>query len=143
MPATVNAYELQVYQNGKWEFDSYFDDRDLVLSEAERIEGAGRYSGVRVLEEVYSEETNRTETRVIFSRLKKAPGSMPPRSSGPPLTVGAARGEGEMRSRYPRSRPQSAPHKGTSPLLLVAMAIGIVLLGIGAIIAIRQLAGVA
>jgi hypothetical protein len=136
----VNAYEIQVYQNGKWEFDSYFDDRDLVISEAERLDGAGRYSGVRVVEEIYSEETNKSETRVIFSRLKKAPAR---RAASPPLTVGAARGDPEVQPRYTGPRSAPAKRKGAHPMLLIAVALGIVLLGIGAIIVIRQLAGVA
>ena len=44
----MQAYEIQVYHNGRWEFDSYFNDRELVMSEAERMGGSGRYSGVRV-----------------------------------------------------------------------------------------------
>ena len=38
----MKTYELQVYQNGAWKFDSYFDQRDMVLSEAERIDQFGQ-----------------------------------------------------------------------------------------------------
>ncbi len=61
----MDTYELQVYQNGGWQFDSYYDDRDLVLSEAERIDAAGRYLGVRVREERFNEERESSSYKTI------------------------------------------------------------------------------
>jgi hypothetical protein len=137
----MQAYEIQVYQNGRWEFDSYFNDRDLVLSEAERIGVSGRYSGVRVLEETYNDDTNRSDCKVIFSRLAKtATGPMPDRRDRPHRT-GASIGYDESGRRYAGPRQAAQPRKSTNLLVLVAIAAGIVLVGIAAIIAIRQIAG--
>lgn len=135
----MQAYEIQVYQNGRWEFDSYFNDRDLVLSEAERIGFAGRYSGVRVLEETYNDETNKADCKVIFSRLSKVSG---PNSDWRERAQRSnSNGGGETERRYAGPRQAAQPRKPANLLALVAIASGIVLIGIAAIIAIRQIAG--
>jgi hypothetical protein len=141
MPQNMQAYEIQVYQNGRWEFDSYFNDRDLVLSEAERIGFSGRYSGVRVLEETYHDETNKADCKVIFSRLSKISG---PNSDWRERAQRSGPGHGgssDPERRYTGPRQAAQPRKPANLLALVAIASGIVLVGIAAIIAIRQIAG--
>lgn len=141
----MQAYEIQIYQNGRWEFDSYFNDRDLVLSEAERMGGSGRYSGVRVLEENYNDETNKTDCRVIFSRLAKNLGpnaNWRDRVQKTPAAGGADAGVEPGGRRYVGPRSVAGPRKRGNAFLLVAVAIGLVLAGIGVIIAIRNLAGI-
>ena len=142
---TMQAYEIQIYHNGRWEFDSYFNDRDLVLTEAERMGVSGRYSGVRVLEETYNDETNKSDCKVIFSRLAKNLGPNADwreraQRHGP---SGNADGAGEPARRYAGPRAAAQPRKRTNPLALIALTVGLVLAGIGIIIVIRQLAGVA
>src|SRR3546814_8948602 len=44
------------YRNGAWKIDSIFDDRELALMEAGRMDRGNRYSAVRVVEETRSEE---------------------------------------------------------------------------------------
>lgn len=62
----MRAFEIQVYNAGKWNIDSIFDDRELALHEAQRMDHSGRHVGVRVVEEVYDEEKDRTSSRTIF-----------------------------------------------------------------------------
>jgi hypothetical protein len=140
MPQNVQAYEIQIYQNGRWEFDSYFNDRDLVLSEAERIGFSGRYSGVRVLEEIYNDETNKADCKVIFSRLSRPSGPNADWRERAQRTGPAHNGD-EPQRRYTGPRQAARPRKPANLLALVAIASGIVLVGIAAIIAIRQIAG--
>jgi hypothetical protein len=129
------AFELQIYQNGQWQFDSYFDDKDSVVSEAERMNGSGRYAGVRVLQESYKENSNSCEYVVIFSRLGKDnsgnsnwrdqyQGAKPP----PRNAVGA---EPERR---PRPRQPAQPKKKTSLIPVIAICSVIVLIGVGAMV---------
>jgi hypothetical protein len=135
------AFELQIYQNGQWQFDSYFDDKDTVVSEAERMNASGRYSGVRVLEETYKEGSNACEYHVIFSRLGKDSGASNWRdryqSAG--STAKPADDEDVARRLKPKHRPQ--PRKKSSPIGLIAVASVIVLLGIAAVIGLRSIAG--
>jgi len=67
----MSSFELQTYKNGIWSIDSYYDDRDLAISEAERLDVSGRHAGVRVLLEDYHEPTNTSNYQVIYSRIKK------------------------------------------------------------------------
>ena len=34
----MKAFEIHTYQSGKWKIDSVFDDRDLAMFEAQRID---------------------------------------------------------------------------------------------------------
>jgi hypothetical protein len=66
----MKAFEIHTYQSGKWKIDSVFDDRDLAMFEASRMDESGRYSGVRVIEEIFVEQTQQTRTRTIFRGSK-------------------------------------------------------------------------
>lgn len=64
------VYEIHTYRDGAWKIDSIFDDRDLAVLEAHRMERTLRYSGVRVIEETYDQATDRTVTRTIYRSSK-------------------------------------------------------------------------
>lgn len=66
----MKAFEIHTFQGGKWKIDSVFDDRDLALFEAQRMDESSRYSGVRVIEEIYVESTQQTKTRTIYRGSK-------------------------------------------------------------------------
>lgn len=70
--SNMKAFEIHTYQSGKWKIDSVFDDRDLAMFEAQRMEESGRYTGIRVVEEVYVEATQETKTRTIYRGSKIA-----------------------------------------------------------------------
>ena len=64
----MSTFEIQVYKGGIWNVDSYFDDREIAMSEAERLNLSGRHAGVRVLQEDYDETTNEAKCRIVFSK---------------------------------------------------------------------------
>ncbi|MFM2129483.1 MAG: hypothetical protein RL477_1029 [Pseudomonadota bacterium] len=66
----LRVFEIHTYRNGSWKIDSVFDDRDLALMEADRIDRSNRYSAVRVVEETFDDETERGGTRTIFRSTK-------------------------------------------------------------------------
>lgn len=66
----MKAFEIHTFQSGKWKIDSVFDDRDLALFKAQRMDESGRYTGIRVIEEIYVESTQETKTRTIFRGSK-------------------------------------------------------------------------
>lgn len=70
--SNMKAFEIHTYQSGKWKIDSVFDDRDLAMFEAQRMDESGRYTGIRVVEEVYVEATQETKTRTIYRGSKVA-----------------------------------------------------------------------
>ena len=62
----MSTFEIQIYNSENWHVDSYFYDRDVTLSEAERLDESCRHSGVRVVEENYDESSDQTTTNTIF-----------------------------------------------------------------------------
>lgn len=68
----MKAFEIHTYQSGKWKIDSVFDDRDLAMFEAQRMDESGRYTSIRVVEEIYVESTQETKTRTIYRGSKIA-----------------------------------------------------------------------
>ena len=67
----MKAFEIYTFRDGRWKMDSVFDDRDLAIFDAQRMDSSKRFSGVRVIEETFDEDTNETKTRTIFSRTKE------------------------------------------------------------------------
>ncbi len=61
-------FELQVCQNGYWRRLETFEDRDAAMSASIKSEHSQRYSGVKVVREVYDDlaiETPRPEERRV------------------------------------------------------------------------------
>ena len=63
-------FEIHTFRDGTWKIDSVFDDKDLATYEAQRMEKGGRFSAVRVIQETYDEETQRTSTRTVYRSTK-------------------------------------------------------------------------
>lgn len=60
------SYEIQTFKDGVWKIDSVFNECELAMFEAKRIDGGRRYTGVRLIEEKYDETTDLTTTRTLF-----------------------------------------------------------------------------
>jgi hypothetical protein len=69
--SVLKVFEIHTFRSGVWKIDSVFDDRDLAIMEADRMDRSKRYSAVRVIEETFDEETDKGNTRTIF-RFTKA-----------------------------------------------------------------------
>lgn len=60
-------YEVQVMQRGKrWGIHTIFDDRSLALEEARRVNDAGRYPYIRVIEESFDERTGDNKSMTLY-----------------------------------------------------------------------------
>lgn len=138
----MSSFELQTYKAGKWEIDSYYDDRDLALSEAERVDATGRHSGVRVVEENYDETTNRSSYHVIFTKMKRIAGSgddWRAKAQRVSRRTGAA-GGGLAADTRPKARARSAPKRKTNLYLVVVLALVLLFGGIAAMIGLQEVA---
>ena len=134
----MRAFEIHTYQGGKWKIDSVFDDRDLAVFEAQRMEGSKRYLGVRVVEETFDEETQQTAVRTIYrgvtvesashaeqAKKQQSAGKGPkavPKGGGGPRRHGKA--------------PPPAKRQKSNGLLLAIFSV-IIVVGPGAIVALR------
>ena len=138
----MSAFELQIYKAGKWEIDSYYDDRDLALSEAERLNVTGRHGGVRVVEENYDEATNRSSYHVVFTKLKRIDNGKDDWRAKAQRTSRRASSAGAMppgEARL-RSRPQAAPKRRTNVYVVVIIALVLLFGGIAAMIGLQEVA---
>jgi hypothetical protein len=67
----IQAYEIQTCQGGVWQVDPVFDDEELAVFEARSLHERGRYVGVRVVLDIYNEETDQVPVWTIL-KLSKA-----------------------------------------------------------------------
>ena len=134
----MKAFEIHTYQDGKWRIDSVFDDRELALFEARRVDEGSRYSGVRVVEENYDEASDLTTTRTIFrggnvdrqEKARKARQAVKARNA-------ALSGAG---SREPaRSRRPKKNQKSSSILIPVLILSVLVIAGLAALFGLQEL----
>lgn len=58
-------YELQVFRDRAWKVDSVFDDKDIAIDAAQRMEKSGSLS-VRVIEERKDPVTGRAALRAVY-----------------------------------------------------------------------------
>jgi hypothetical protein len=66
----LKVFEIHTFRSGVWKIDSVFDDRDLAIMEADRMDRSKRFSAVRVIEETFDDETEKGNTRTIFRSTK-------------------------------------------------------------------------
>lgn len=131
----MKAFEIHTYQSGKSKIDSVFDDRDLAMFEAQRMDSSGRYTGIRVVEETYLESTRETKTRTIFrgSKIAEANAAQLRKSKENRINKGQAL---KKRKTDPVQRRKTAPKrkrkKKASPVRLIMIMIMITAMAAGA-----------
>lgn len=137
----MRAFEIHTFTGGKWKIDSVFDDRELAMFEAQRIDESNRYAGVRVVEENFDEKTQMSTAKTIF-RGGRVEADVT-RASSPPLQSrararGAERGgRGAQRAgRQAAGRAQKAPKSNAA---LMTMLVVIVIAGIAAMVTLHIL----
>ncbi len=59
-------FELHVCQNGHWKRLETFEDRDAAVSASINSEHSQRYSGVKVIREVYDERDQVFKTKLVY-----------------------------------------------------------------------------
>ena len=140
----MRAFEIHTFQSGKWKIDSVFDDRELAVFEAQRMESSKRYIGVRVIEETFDEATQHTATRTIYKGTMLEQSPMPEAvrkaASGGKGAKAGPRGGAQPTARRSGKAPAAAKSKSSTGLLVAVLSV-IVLVGIGAVVALRVISG--
>ncbi len=137
--ATLIAYEVHTYEHGSWQIASLFDDRELALIEARRLEEGLRHRETRVVEETHDEESGRTKSKVIYSspKIRTAESAAAPaiQTAQPakPGTPAAVR-----KHRRPRRRRSAVAEKQPSLMVIGLTFFLIVGFGIAALIALQH-----
>ena len=126
----MKTYELQIYREGSWKIDSFYDDRELVLFEAHRMNESHRYSGIRVVEEIHDSDTGKTRTRTVFQRTAAQKAARRDQAMAEPRNV-----------RHEPPAATVAKENSWRPIHLMLAFSGLLLLGFAAVILLRFLAG--
>ncbi len=137
----MRAFEIHTFRGGKWKIDSVFDDRDLAVFEAERMETSRRFAGIRVVEENFDESTQKITTRTIFRGAPAVePKATPNAKTGKgPATGKAARGKADPRRTAKRKK--TGKKKKSSLGFLIGILVLSICIGIASIITLRVLSG--
>ncbi len=115
--------------------DSIYDDSKLALFEARRVDQSKRYSGLKVVEEIYHEGSNTTTARTIFrggkaeteERLRKA-------EARKRLSRPMSRGGGQN----PIYKGRTKPKPKTSSFLIPILILGfLVIAALGALFGVK------
>ena len=138
------SYELHTLRKGapgtKWKLDSVFEDRETAIHEATLTDDRNNFSGVRVIEERYDEQADKTKTTVVFRGGAKfneakarvaAEAAMPFHDKFAPVVDVEARLR-RARPAKPASKPK--PRSPVFPLLVFLM------MGVGALYVLHEMA---
>ncbi len=128
------VFEIHTFREGVWKIDSVFDDKDLAVNEAQRMERSGRYSAIRVVEESFDEQTDKGNTRTVYrsTKVDRINTETAERRKAP-STIAAP----------PRKVPPKKPKASFTKMMIMAcLTLGaIVIVGMGIMYALHSLAG--
>ena len=136
----MSTFEIQVYKSGGWNVDSYFDDREIAMSEAERLNESGRHAGVRILQEDYDEASNSSKCRVVFSKTRLSDASQEWRVQAKRTSM-AKNGASAEGGNAPPSRRRSLPKNSSTSLYIgLVVAFMVLIAGAAAMIGLQEIA---
>jgi hypothetical protein len=130
------VYEIHTVRDGDWRVDSVFDDKDLAVLEATRLERSKHQPAVRVVEETFDQATDQKVTRTVYRTAKSGADTPPkaaPRKAVAPLDVNGP--APVVKSAKPISR---APRRLLIGVLTLVAGIAF---GLGAVYALSALVG--
>ncbi|MBK18115.1 MAG: hypothetical protein CMM52_04670 [Rhodospirillaceae bacterium] len=133
----MRAFEIHTFRGGKWKIDSVFDDKDLAMFEARRMDESSRYTGVRVIEENFNESTQETVSRTIFKGGRAEKQAAPNRQKKKKTTRTQGRRGGAQGRKGSRKRPVQRKQKSgiLVPLLVLSL---IITFGFAALFGLQQ-----
>lgn len=128
------VFEIHTFREGVWKIDSVFDDKELAVVEAQRMERAGRYSAIRVVEETFDEQTEKGNTRTVYrsTKVDRVNTESAERRKAPSTIAAPPK----------KAVPKKAQASFTRIMIMASLTLGaIVLAGIGIMYALHSLAG--
>lgn len=140
MSNNVN-YELHTYLGGVWKINSIYDDRQIAIYEAQRLHAGGRFSAIRVVQEKFDENAGRMISKTVFRAAKadELNADTMERQKIVRREVREARKAAGLRQ-FKNGRGSVAANN-SSPIALTLTLGGLLLAGIGVILALRYLFG--
>ncbi len=134
----MRAFEIHTFQSGRWKIDSVFDDKDLALFEANRMDESGRYSGVRVVEEAFNDRDRKIRSRTIFRGTKVTKANENDLKARQDAEIDRRRKSARDAERR-RARLREEKKKAVNPYRLISILLLLISLGLGALYALERL----
>ena len=93
-------FEVLSTRGDSWTIESVYDDRDVALYEARSLRENRHLKAVKVIQEIYDDETDRTISRTIFNEARgaakaKAKPQAQEEAAGAPAAAAVGRKTGE------------------------------------------------
>ena len=140
--ASIRAYEIQTYQGGKWKIDSIFDDRELALFEAGRMDESGRHPAIRVIEEDFDDKTQKTKIRTIYRGSKIEQGNAAALEKNKEVRQQVAQQKVQIAQDRVRKRTEAVraeKRRKSNPFRLIGLFTAIAMLGLFAVFVLRYM----
>ncbi len=138
----MRAFEIHTFRDGQWKVDSVFDDRELAVHEARKVDQNGRYAGVRVIEENYDESSDLTTTRTIFRGKRATAKSKAPKPTAKNYSGRVAHRGGAKRAPRGKSRARPQKTKSNGVLVPVLILLLLVISGVALMFGLHYVSGV-
>jgi hypothetical protein len=125
----MTTFEIYSFKNGDWMIDSVHDDKQMALHQARMLLESPHHMAIRVLQEVYDDEADKSMSSVVFKQQKgddKRKKTPPPAKKKKSDKFGA----GATKTKPKKKKKSSF----TRTIVLMALALGGVGLGLIAII---------
>ncbi len=138
----MRAFEIHTYTRGRWKIDSVFDDRELAVFEARRMDTSGRFAGVRVVEEVFDERAERSTTRTIYRGSKVADANRAELQKRSQIRHDAAQSRKKRSERIVERRKQiqkKNAKRQTNPYRIIAILSVLVIAALGALYGLQHI----
>jgi hypothetical protein len=122
MPANDTIFELRVRAKGQWRTLGTFDDANVAIAEAIRLRRTLKYSGIRVTEESYQNNSGKFASRVVYrySHQTRQPGMRWP--------AAAQESVGVTERETPHEAQSASPTADQEFVRTIALRLGFVLL---------------
>lgn len=134
----MKAFEIHTFKDGQWKIDSVFDDRELALHEARKVEEGGRYSSLRVIEEIYDEVSDLTTTRTLYRGGSAKKNAIKRRDKPSRSTRTPSRGSGAEEP-LRKNRGAHRQTKQSNLLVPILILIIVIMAGVAGLLAMQTL----
>jgi len=135
------SYEIHVCEGGTWQIASMFNERELALIEARKMEEGLRRRETRVVEETHDEDSGRTRSKTIYTTPKVRPDKVEAKTK--PAAPAPAKKPKPRAAQEPRRTRHAAPPKPAKQeprLGMILLTFGVIVgVGIGGLVLLRYL----
>jgi len=139
--SSLTAYEIHACSGGKWQIQAIFDDRELALLEARRLDEGRKYSAVQVVEEMFDGAANATVTRTIFRGSAIGDHNKDALERQAQVRRDARTARSKSKKAGTTADAKTAAGTETSVFAVIFILGGILALGAGALFALRHFVG--